>query len=109
MSLWKGAVLTLRPGFTVINFLDSLLRATLSGANPFQTMDEIMDAIRFGLIPPEIMGRFAGTDIPGIGNVVDQMIKGDMPMYGFNDIFGFGFSNHPGNIVAKFGEGMRAV
>ena len=109
MRIWKSAVLTLRPGFTVINFLDSLLRATLSGANPFQSMDEIVDAIHFGFIPPEIMGRFAGTDIPGFGNVAEQIMKGDLPMYGFHDIFGFGFRNTEGNILLKFEQGMRAV
>ena len=111
MTLWKSAVLTLRPGFTIINFMDSLLRATLRGANPFMTMDEIMDAIRFGLMPEEILARFAGGELGEAGENIAQLImKGDVSSFSFHEIFKRGWdAGLPRNVLDKFHRGMQGI
>ena len=73
-SAWIGLILTARPGFTIINYLDSVSRALLFGA---RFGDEMPDMLR-GLgdwLPTEIRNRFAKFEFEGT-NLVDALTTG---------------------------------
>ncbi len=108
MSLWKAAILTLRPGFSIINYLDSTLRAASKGADLASSMDEIADMIRLGKMPQEILDRYAGADLPGIGNIADLILSGNAPN-GVPGIFAAVFQSTEGNVLNRFGEAARAL
>lgn len=55
---WMKLVLTARPGFTVINYMDSVFRALLNGATPFQNFDAVL-----GKLDNEIVEAFMSNDV----------------------------------------------
>jgi hypothetical protein len=110
MTAWKTAVLTLRPGFTVINYLDSMFRAVKYGADPLRRMDDVMRGVFVKLMPEQILTRFAGPDLPGVGRISDAILAGEV---GENllSLFWAGFKSSDSklNVLGKIGDGARAM
>lgn len=68
-STWMKLVLTARPGFTVVNYIDSIFRALLNGARPFQSYDSVLR-----VLDDEILEAFMTRDIFG-GTSIGRMAK----------------------------------
>ena len=110
MTAWKGAILTLRPGFTVINYLDSMMRAAVNGVDPLVPFHKAMLGRFTKFIPEEILQRFAGPELPGIGKVPEAILRGDI---GANlpGLFKRGFQASEGGLpgIKKVADGFRAL
>jgi len=63
MSLWTRAILTWRPGFTVINFMDSTFRMLIHGGKPWASLVELKKMIPWW--PDELMHGFMDVMLGG--------------------------------------------
>jgi len=82
---WVKAILPARPGFTVINFLDSSLRMILSGGSLMDDMATLVDMTPF--IPHDVPGGFASVTTETGWNLNSRIAEGWWPKLGFLDIF----------------------
>ena len=109
MSGWKSAILTLRPGFSVINYIDSGFRAFNAGANLFEDIGTMITRGRIPGFPDELYSRFFAIDIPGLGKIAQRMAEGWKPRGGLAGIFGEVYKATDGSVIMKAGEAARAV
>lgn len=74
-SVWIEANLSARPGFTVINTLDSAVRLLLSGAGFMEDLGAILRGGAY--LPPEVISGFAGASDEALAEFIKT--KGRIP------------------------------
>lgn len=84
-SAWVKLVLSARPGFTVINFLDSSFRALLYGANPFGSVGNTVKNLE-GVLPGGLIDNFMSSDLLEIG-LAEKLLQGEGFKFGLPQVF----------------------
>lgn len=84
-SAWVKLVLSARPGFTIINFLDSSFRALLYGANPFGSVGNTVKNLE-GALPGGLIDNFMSSDLVEIG-LAEKLLQGEGFKFGLPQVF----------------------
>jgi hypothetical protein len=110
MTGWKSAILTLRPGFTVINYLDSMFRSVMYGSNPLAKLDDVARGVFAKQMPEEILARFGGPELEGIGQIASAIMRGELSE-SLPQIFWAGFKESDSgiNVLGRISNGARAM
>ena len=104
-SMQIGLILSGRPGYTVWNWVDSMTRALIWGAKPF---DDIVKIAKDIDIPEDIMGAFARTEGLVDPDLARRLLSGEFkPRFGMFSVFADGWSK--GRKIGRWTKGWGSI
>jgi len=114
-KIWSTHVkllLTARPGFTVWNYFDSMIRAIIHGANPFDDVERIWNKhSSFQGFLEQLIDSWASSEGLLDVDLTRQIISGQVPTRaGMASVFKLGWERAAGkNVFEKWTSGWGAI